>query len=135
MFTDSSGPSKPQRWPLCHRLAPAALAVLLSACVVLPQTREVYDPQCQQVQRHVTLEVAQLHGFQHCHGDGCVVLLVAASAVTLASLVVSGSIAVVGNIVYWNERRGSCSRLPAPVPVPASVPISGSVSGPQPGPA
>jgi hypothetical protein len=136
MFTDAS--KKPGLGPRQNRLAAAArgcvslvLAFSLSACVVLPQTREVYDPECQQTTRQITLEVAQLRGFQHCYGDGCVVLLVAASAVTLASLVVSSSIAVVGNIVYWKERRGSCSRLPGPVPTPASEPQVGSQTGPQ----
>ena len=85
-------------------------AVLLSACVVLPQTREVYDTECQVLRRHITLEVAQLQGFHGCYGDACAVMLVAASAVTLASLVVSGSIAVVGNAVYWAERPGNCRR-------------------------
>jgi hypothetical protein len=36
-------------------------------------------------------------------------MLVALGAVTAASAVISGSIAVVGNAVYWFERQGRCS--------------------------
>jgi hypothetical protein len=37
-----------------------------------------------------------------------VALLVAAGVVAAASAVVSGSIAVVGNVVYWIEQQGQC---------------------------
>jgi hypothetical protein len=36
------------------------------------------------------------------------VLLVATGVVAATSAVVSGSIAVVGNVVYWFERQGQC---------------------------
>jgi hypothetical protein len=105
-----------------RRVLSPALALLLSACVVLPQTREVYDADCQVTRRQITLEVTQLQGFQRCYGDACAVLLVAASAVTLASLVVSGSIAVVGNAVYWAERPGNCRYRPLPDRTPDRAP-------------
>jgi hypothetical protein len=38
-------------------------------------------------------------------------MIVAVAGVTAAaSAVVSGSIAVVGNVVYWLERQGRCER-------------------------
>lgn len=86
-----------------------ACAAALSACVVVPQTREVYDPECRTLTRQMTLETAVVGGFRGCAGDGCTALLVAAGAVTAASAVVSGSIALVGNIVYWFERQGRCN--------------------------
>ncbi len=101
------------------------LCAALSACVVVPQTREVYDPGCQVLTRQITLEAAYIGGFQRCHGDGCAALLSAAGAVTLASAVVSGSIALVGNVVYWLERQGQCLRRPptsTPTPTPGSAP-------------
>jgi hypothetical protein len=107
---------------MTRRVLAGALALLLSACVVLPQTREVYDSECQVLRRQITLEVTQLQGFQRCYGDACAVLLVAASAVTLASLVVSGSIAVVGNAVYWAERPGNCRYRPLPDRLPERSP-------------
>ena len=83
-------------------------ALVAQGCVVLPQTRETYDPQCRMLTRQVTLETAVLGGFHACHGRGCEVLLVTAGVVTAASAVVSGSIAVVGNVVYWFEKQGRC---------------------------
>jgi hypothetical protein len=94
------------------RLSRASLAglalALCAACVVVPQTRETYDADCRTMRKHMTLETAVVGGFQRCSGDGCVALLVAAGAVTAASAVVSGSIALVGNVAYWFERQGQC---------------------------
>lgn len=84
------------------------LFILLQGCVVVPRTVETYDPECRIVAREVMLDVVQVGGFVHCANEGCAALLVAAGVVTAASAVVSGSIAVVGNIVYWLERRGQC---------------------------
>ncbi len=101
------------------------LALALSACIVVPQTREVYDPDCRMLTRQVTLEAAVLGSFQSCAGDACAAMLAAMGAVTAASAVISGSIALVGNVVYWFERQGRCGRMPAPEPLltaPSSVP-------------
>jgi len=94
-------------------IAALALALALQGCVVVPQTRQVYDPECRMLTRQMTLETAVIGSFQSCAGDACVAMLAAAGAVTAASAVVSGSIALVGNIVYWFERQGQCQR-PAP---------------------
>ena len=89
----------------------------LAGCIVLPQTQTAYDPDCQMQTRQVTLEVAHIGGFHSCAGDGCVAMLAAAGVVTAASLVVSGSIAIVGNVVYWLERQGRCQGRQATPPV------------------
>ena len=91
----------------------AGALVLMAGCVVVPQTREVYDADCRTMTKQMTLEMAVIGGFQSCAGEGCLVLLTAAGAVTAASAVVSGSIALVGNVVYWFERQGRCTRAPA----------------------
>lgn len=93
-----------------------AACLLLSACIVVPQTREVYDPECRVLTRQMTLEAAVLGTFQSCQGDACAAMLAAAGAITAASAVISGSIAVVGNVVYWFERQGQCSRPTPPAP-------------------
>jgi hypothetical protein len=100
---------------------PAALllALTLSACVVVPQTREVYDPECRMMKKEVLLETAVVGRFQACQGDGCVAILVATGAVTAATAVVSGSIALIGNVAYWFERQGRCSKA-EPMPQPAA---------------
>ena len=89
--------------------AAAPLLLALQACVVVPQTREVYDAECRTLTRQVTLETAVVGGFGSCTGDACAAMLVATGAVTAVSAVVSGSSAVVGNVVYWFERQGRCA--------------------------
>jgi len=97
--------------------------LVLQACIVVPQTREVYDPECRVLTRQMTLETAVLGGFQSCAGDACVAMLAAAGAVTAASAVISGSIALAGNVVYWFERQGQCARPSVP-PAPAAPPAT-----------
>lgn len=85
------------------------LALLLQACVVVPRTTEQFDPGCRAVVRRMTLEAVQVAALGGCANGGCVALLAAAGATAAASAVVSGSIAVVGNVVYWLERQGRCA--------------------------
>lgn len=102
----------------------AALAVpLLSACIVVPRTAEVYDPQCQTFVKQVVLETEVVGAIGGCRNDGCLVMLASMGVISAASAVVSGSIAVVGNVLYWAERRGGC---PPGVLPPAQPPASGA---------
>ena len=98
----------------------AALAIaagaLASACVVVPVTTTEYDPDCQQVRHHMELQTVQIAAFNRCDGQGCQAALVSAVAVTAVTAIVSGSIVVVGNMVFWAERRAGCT-----VPPQASV--------------
>jgi hypothetical protein len=82
--------------------------LLLSACIVLPRTEIVFDDYCKIQKRQMVLDVHQIGWFGGCANEGCVALLVGAGAVATATAVISGSIAVVGNVVYWLERRGQC---------------------------
>lgn len=89
--------------------AAASLVLALSACIYLPRTVEVYDSACHVGARQMTLEATQIGSLGHCQGQGCAQVLVAMGAVGAASAVVSGSIVVVGNIVYWFEKEGRCA--------------------------
>jgi hypothetical protein len=91
-------------------LIAVVLIALLQACVVVPRTDSVFDDDCKVMRRTMVLEVQQVGRFGACSNDGCVALLVATGVVAAASAVVSGSIAVVGNVVYWLERQGTCFR-------------------------
>ena len=82
---------------------------LLAGCVMVPVERQTYDPDCRIARREITLEPAVIGGFGHCHGNDCAALLAAMGVVTAASVVVSGSIAVVGNVLYWFEHQGRCA--------------------------
>ncbi len=95
---------------LFESLLALLLASLLSACVVVPRTETVFDDDCKILKRQMLLDVQQIGYFGGCANNGCVALLVGAGAVATASAVISGSIAVIGNVVYWLERQGQCFR-------------------------
>jgi len=99
-------------WPASRgaRALPLLAALALSACIVVPQTHTVYDAACQTHTRQVTLEAAYIGGFHSCAGDACLAMMATAGLVSAASVVVSGSIAVVGNVVYWLELQGRCMK-------------------------
>jgi predicted small integral membrane protein len=101
--------------PLRPALLAAIAGAAMSACVVVPVTTADYDPDCQLVTHHMTLQTVQLAQFNRCSGQGCEMMLLAAFGVTAASAIVSGSIAVIGNVAYWAERRAGCVAPLAPV--------------------
>lgn len=81
---------------------------LVAGCIYLPQTTTSYDPECGINERHMTLEVGQVELYGRCFNDGCVELLVLAGVVSATTAVISGSVVVVGNGVYWLEEKGRC---------------------------
>jgi len=93
---------------LSDLLAMALICVAVQACVYLPSTIETYDPECQVVVRHMTLQQVQVDAMIGCQNQACVAMILAVGATTAASVIVSGSVVVVGNIVYWLERRSAC---------------------------
>lgn len=58
----------------------------------------------------MVLKPHQLDLLIGCQNEACGALLVLAGAVTAASVVVSGSVAVVGDTVYWLQSEGQCKR-------------------------
>ena len=58
-------------------LAAAALMLLLQACIVVPQTREFYDANCQVLTKEIVLETAVIGQFRGCGGDACLGMLIA----------------------------------------------------------
>jgi len=84
--------------------------VVLGGCVFYPHTTMEYNPACDTIQRHMKLNSTQAEAFVGCHDRGCVELLVLAGVVSAASFVISGSIAVVGDIVYWLESQSQCRK-------------------------
>ena len=87
--------------------------LLASGCVIVPITIESYDPDCRVVTRHMELKTVQVAAFNACAGQGCDAGVLVALGVTAVSVIVSGSIVVVRNVVYWAEHRADC-------PVPAA---------------
>lgn len=101
---------------LCFtRLKTPALVVAtvsLSACIVVPKTTTSYDTGCKIITKRVELEPVQVSAVERCGGKECGAVLAAYGLVAVASTVVSGSIAVVGNVVFWMEEQGRCVLAP-----------------------
>ena len=95
-------------WAAVRRLGGLGLAVGVSGCIVMARTAEVYDPQCRTYVKQVVLEAEAIGTIGHCHNDGCAAVLAAMGIVSAASAVVAGSVAIIGNIAYWVERKGQC---------------------------
>ena len=89
-------------------LGAALICAVLQACVFLPSTIEIYDPECQLVAKQMTLQAVQVAAIGGCQNQSCVAMIVAVGATTAASVIVSGSIVIVGNIAYWLERKSTC---------------------------
>ena len=66
-------------------------AFLLTACVYVPRMTQVYDHERRAMYKQLVLEGGQVAAIQHCENQGCVALIVGASIVTAATIVVSGS--------------------------------------------
>jgi len=105
------------------RVMVVAVALALSGCMAVPRTVEVYDPSCRSMMRRVVLDEVQIGAIAGCANQGCVALVVGASAFTAATYLVSGTIMVVGNVAYEVERRVQCNPADAsPVIAPAPAP-------------
>ncbi|HEY9026300.1 MAG TPA: hypothetical protein VIP05_18530 [Burkholderiaceae bacterium] len=99
------------------RLRSAAAAFVAgltgAGCVIVPVQMEDYDPGCRLVTHHIELQPVVLGRLNACSGQGCEALVLASLGVTAVSAVVSGSIAIIGNVAYWAEHRAGCA-APAP---------------------
>ncbi len=97
-----------------HRLQIRLAAILglsfaISSCVVYPEVTRYYDEDCKIEARQLELKSEQLTNAD-CSGGGafsgaCWAALLGVGA---ASTIVSGSIVVVGNTVFWLEKKGKC---------------------------
>lgn len=97
-----------------HRSLLVLGVIALAGCVYLPRTTEAYDEQCHVVSKHMTLEPYQLAQLTGCNNETCGPALAVIGAVAAASAVVSGTVVVVGNAVYWIEKQGRCRRTQRP---------------------
>ncbi|HEY1075385.1 MAG TPA: hypothetical protein VGE51_01755 [Fontimonas sp.] len=84
--------------------------MLLQACVFVPRTVEIYDSGCQVKSKQMYIEPIEIGDFVGCSDETCAQYLVALGAVAATSVVVSGSIVIVGNAIYWFEMQGRCDR-------------------------
>ena len=107
--------------PAVAGLLAASLPVILSGCIVVARSADVYDPACKTTVKQVVLETEVVGAMVPCRNDGCLVVLASMGIISAASAVVAGSVAIVGNIAYWVERGGQCPANTAPPPLPSSA--------------
>lgn len=81
------------------------ITFLLSSCCYYPKKVEFYDEDCQIESKKLVLEATLVNVTANCQNEECIIALLVPS---VASAVVSGSIVIVGNIVYWLEKQGKC---------------------------
>ena len=87
------------------------LALLLQACVFVPRTTTKFDEDCHILARHMTMEPVQIAQLSSCTNSQCTEFMVIAGITAAASAVISGSIVIVGNVVYWMEKQGRCLQV------------------------
>lgn len=91
----------------------SGLALGLTGCAywVKPKTVTRYDDECEIGFRHMTLTAEQVPLLSTaCTGAMCGEQAVAQLILTPLSAIVSGSIVLVGNTVYWMQKQGRCER-------------------------
>jgi hypothetical protein len=106
---------------LSKPLALILLSTTLCACIVVPNKVTSYDSKCMVATQKIELTVEQVETFHdldmglHCISYDCkteLLGIIASSAfVTTTSAIVSGSIALIGNTLYWVESQGKCPNI------------------------
>ncbi len=102
---------------LTNRLVLILLSSTACACVVVPKKVASYDEKCMVSTQKVELTTEQIQIFEAitCNNNDCKTQFVGAIAssalVTTTSAIVSGSIALVGNTLYWLESQGECPNM------------------------
>lgn len=86
----------------------------IASCVVKPKQVAGFDYECDIVTRKIELTLDQQNSFRkmNCQNDECKAQAVAELASSMIivplSAIVSGSIALTGNTLYWLEEKGRC---------------------------
>ena len=97
------------------------IVLLMQSCIVLPKTVPEEDQECLLLTKSMTIDYytspdmideavdEMVHALaSDCHEPECLLVFVPIIAISAGSLVVSGSIVVVGNTIHWIEKQGKC---------------------------
>jgi hypothetical protein len=85
-----------------------ALLILLTGCVYVPENAHQYDTKCNVMRKKKVLAREEAVPMANCSNEACALLMASYGLVTAASFVVSGSIVVISNTVYWLEKPSDC---------------------------
>jgi hypothetical protein len=90
-----------------------AIVLALTACAYPRVVRE-FDEECQVFTKRVVVDIKDTQSLDKClkaARPDCRPELLGLGVVLATSTVISGSIALVGNLVYWAERKANCRPL------------------------
>lgn len=98
-------------WRKCITLI--LVTSLTSACVYYPKQVQYYDKDCDIESKRLVLDVEAMNGIGNCGGgEGALVCAAALLGVGAVTMIVSGSIVLIGNTAYWLEKQGNCTSAP-----------------------
>ncbi|WP_286263204.1 hypothetical protein [Thalassotalea atypica] len=102
--------------PFSQFLSTTLIILSLTGCAVVPSVNKEYDKQCNIVKKNIELSIEQVDAFDqlHCSSNheckaDFLGQVAGAALIFPVSAVISGSIAVVGNTMYWLTELGECS--------------------------
>ena len=97
------------------------LVIPIQSCIFLPKTVAPEDQDCLLATKSMTLHVHTSEALideavdemvaaitSDCHEPECLLVVAPIVAISVGSLVVSGSIVVTGNTIHWLEKQGRC---------------------------
>lgn len=99
---------------IISRLVLTLLSSTIGACVVAPKKAASYDEKCMVSTQKIVLTTEQRRIFDDidCLTGSCkeevTGALVVATLTATTSAIVSGSVALIGNTLYWLESQGEC---------------------------
>lgn len=81
---------------------------LLVGCAYTPKLVTVYDEECKIEVKQMELEEKNIMLLSACTNEGCIASILGAGLLSAGSVIVSGSIVVTANVVYWLEKKSQC---------------------------
>ena len=87
---------------------------LLTACVYYPKASEQPIENCVLVMKHLTIDVYTelgdniVNGMHSCNDESCLAVLALVVTIPVTTYVVSESIVLVNNTLYWLETQAVC---------------------------
>jgi hypothetical protein len=115
-------------WTLTAAIA-ISCVLLLQGCAY-PRVVKYYDEECQIMAKRMELDATEIPVAQSCTNEGCLLSLMTSAVISATSLVVSGSVVYVGNVIYWKERNKNCKRGEPYVPSETPRPPEQAASSP-----
>ena len=117
----------PRQASLHARTALLLCGLSLAGCVST-KVVHVYDEKCQVMTRKMELTVEKVQALDACSNQECVAQVLGGALAFATTAVVSGSVALVGNVAFWMEKSVNCKSTRASSSTSTQVPAAASAS-------